>query len=105
MQLTKLVSFLASAILVVADGLNAYDLIRNTLGQYPLAIDSKNFTALSLVFTTDIVANYSDPIGVISGLPTVEQTLAAILAPVTTQHALSTQVIDLTADNTASTTT
>lgn len=33
--------------------------IRNTLALYPLAVDGKDFGALDLVFTQDVVANYS----------------------------------------------
>ena len=42
--------------------------IRNTLALYPLSIDGKNFDALSLVFTKDAVANYSEPLNVLTGL-------------------------------------
>lgn len=68
--------------------------IRNTLALYPLAIDSKNFSSLSLVFTPDVSANYSTPIGVLSGLKSVETTLEALLKPVTTQHSYGTQFVD-----------
>ncbi|KAK0516333.1 hypothetical protein JMJ35_000936 [Cladonia borealis] len=53
--------------------------IRNTLSHYPLAIDGKNFPALSLVFTQDVVANYSAPLGVLTGLASVISTLEANL--------------------------
>ena len=75
--------------------------IQNTINTYPLAIDSKNFSALSLVFTPDAVANYSAPLGVLHGLPNIQYILAKNLAPVTTQHALSTMVVDLGADGTS----
>jgi hypothetical protein len=38
---------------------DAYNAIRNTLAHYPLAIDGKRFSDLSLVFTPDAVANVS----------------------------------------------
>jgi hypothetical protein len=38
---------------------DAYNAIRNTLAHYPLAIDGKQFSDLSLVFTPDAVANVS----------------------------------------------
>ncbi|KAM0797088.1 hypothetical protein BDR22DRAFT_975616 [Usnea florida] len=69
--------------------------IRNTLSHYPLAIDGKDFAALSLVFTQDVVANYSAPLGVLNGLASVMSTLEASLAAVRTQHALSTQVVEI----------
>lgn len=69
--------------------------IRNTLAHYPLAIDGKIFSALSLIFTPDVIANYSAPLGVLTGLTTVKSTLEASLASVRTQHALSTEVIEI----------
>lgn len=38
---------------------DVYNAIRNTLAHYPLAIDGKQFSDLSLVFTPDAVANVS----------------------------------------------
>jgi ketosteroid isomerase-like protein len=75
--------------------------IRNTMSHYPLAIDGKNFAALSLVFAPDAVANYTAPLGVLTPLSTIEAALGASLAPVTTQHFLGTQVIDILSPTTA----
>ncbi|KKY35618.1 hypothetical protein UCDDA912_g04399 [Diaporthe ampelina] len=68
--------------------------IRNTLATYAFAIDSKNFSALSSVFHPDAVANYSEPLNVITGLPEIISTLEASLALFAgTQHAYGTQAI------------
>jgi hypothetical protein len=68
--------------------------IRNTLATYAMSIDSKNFTALSSVFHPDAVANYSEPINVITGLPEIMGTLEASLALFAgTQHNYGTQAI------------
>lgn len=69
--------------------------IRNTLWLYPLAIDGKNFAALDLVFTQDVVANYSAPLNVLTPLSAVQAALQRSLMPVTTQHKLSTQVVEI----------
>ncbi|KAL8828894.1 MAG: hypothetical protein Q9191_002325 [Dirinaria sp. TL-2023a] len=69
--------------------------IRNTLGHYPLAIDGKNFDALNLVFTEDAVANYSAPLNVLVGLSQIQLVLQKSLAPVLSQHAFSSQVIEI----------
>lgn len=74
--------------------------LQQTIALYPLAVDGKNFSALSAVFAPNVVANYSAPLNVIYGLEAVEATLQAALAPVITQHALSTfsvQYLDLEA--------
>lgn len=69
--------------------------IRNTLAIYPFAIDGKNFDALSKVFTTNAVANYSAPLNVLTPLSTIQSVLQTSLACVTTQHLLGTQWIDI----------
>ncbi|KAL4963783.1 nuclear transport factor 2 family protein [Aspergillus stella-maris] len=69
--------------------------IRKTLALYPLAIDGKNFTALSSVFAPDAVANFSSPLGVLSPLSDIQETLRQSLTCVTTQHSLGTQLIDV----------
>lgn len=82
-----------------------YDAIRNTMALYPFCIDGKNFAALSQVFTSDAVANYSAPLNVLTPLSNIESVLSSSLAKVTTQHALTTQAIDITGVNTAETIT
>ncbi|KAJ7059618.1 hypothetical protein C8F01DRAFT_1145116 [Mycena amicta] len=73
----------------------ASELIRSTLGHYPLSIDGKNFDALALVFADDAVANYSAPLNVLTPLTTIQAVLAASLESVTTQHSFGTQVIEI----------
>ncbi|KAJ7888565.1 hypothetical protein B0H14DRAFT_2692997 [Mycena olivaceomarginata] len=81
--------------------LAASELIRTTLGHYPLSIDGKNFEALALVFAADAVANYSAPLNVLTPLATIRAVLASSLEKVTTQHALSTQVIEVLSESEA----
>lgn len=69
--------------------------IRNTLAIYPFAIDGKNFDALSKVFATDATANYSAPLNALTPLSTIQSTLKASLACVTTQHLYGTQWVDV----------
>ncbi|KAL4886723.1 hypothetical protein BJY04DRAFT_213479 [Aspergillus karnatakaensis] len=73
----------------------ATESIRQTLALYPLAIDGKNFAALSQIFTPDIIANYSAPLGILSPLSNIQEVLSTSLACVTTQHSFGTQVIDI----------
>ena len=69
--------------------------ILNTLSVYPLAIDGKSFASLSLVFTEDVITNYSAPLNVLTPLNVVEATLEDSLAPVDTQHAYGTQIVEV----------
>ncbi|OOQ90879.1 putative ethyl tert-butyl ether degradation protein [Penicillium brasilianum] len=75
--------------------------IRNTLAIYPFAIDGKNFGALTKVFATDAVANYSAPLNVLTPLSSIQSVLGTALACVTTQHLLGTQWIDVISPVTA----
>jgi hypothetical protein len=80
---------------------DAYNAIRNTLAHYPLAIDEKEFSDLSLVFTPNAVANYSAPLNVLTGLPMIEFVLESSLAVVSTQHSYGTQLIEVYGNKTA----
>ena len=71
------------------------DQIRNTLGHYPLAVDGKNFATLDRVFTEDVIANYSEPLGVLHGLSSVKLALNSSLSPVTTRHTFGIQIIEI----------
>lgn len=62
--------------------------IQRTMSYYPLIIDNKSFSDLSLVFTANAIANYSQPLNILTPLSVIESILAASLAPVTTQHLL-----------------
>jgi hypothetical protein len=66
--------------------------IRQTLILYPSAIDGRAFASLSSIFATDAIANYSAPIGVLNGLPTITAALKQALASFTSnQHILGPQ--------------
>ena len=54
---------------------SSYASVRNTLAHYPLAIDGKDFSLLSQVFTYNAVANYSPPMNTLYGLPQIEPVL------------------------------
>src|SRR5262245_44065486 len=69
--------------------------IQHTIAQYPLAVDSKDFSKLSTVFTQDAFANYSFAAPIMNGLPAIESTLQSVLVNFTTQHSLTTQSIDV----------
>ncbi|KAG9200389.1 hypothetical protein G6514_007061 [Epicoccum nigrum] len=76
--------------------------IRQTLSEYAFIIDARAFESLSDIFTTDAIANYSEPLGVLSGVETIKTTLSAALAQFPgTQHLLGSQRIRLCNTTTA----
>ncbi|OCL11339.1 hypothetical protein AOQ84DRAFT_191815 [Glonium stellatum] len=75
--------------------------IQNTLARYCIALDDKNFNALSDVFVEDCITHYPFPGGELKGVTTVQNAIQARLKPVTTQHALTTQTITISEDGMA----
>lgn len=67
----------AHAAATSADSPSDLEAIRKTINYYPLAIDSKDFSLLSRVFTHDVVANYGPGVGTLVGLSAVETGLQA----------------------------
>lgn len=76
--------------------------IRNKLSLYAFAIDGKQFDVLEQIFSSDAVANYSAPLGVLSGvaeiIATMEQTQAKVSAG---QHSLSSQFVEIVDEHNA----
>jgi len=71
--------------------------IRNTLSNYPIALDTKDFALLHKVFAPSIECDYTavtPQYPTISGLDTFLDRIQIILKDKTTQHALSTQRLE-----------
>ncbi|OQO05533.1 hypothetical protein B0A48_09303 [Cryoendolithus antarcticus] len=76
-----------------------YEAIRNTLSRYCIALDTKNFSLLERVFTSDVIAKY--PFGpALEGVPAIQAKISdrEVLRHITSQHALTTQTIEIAAD-------
>lgn len=68
--------------------------IRRTLSLYPFAVDGRNFAAFDHIFSTDVRANYSEPINELLGLEQVKTAVAAGLDNfASTHHSYGTQYI------------
>ncbi|OQO02710.1 hypothetical protein B0A48_12239 [Cryoendolithus antarcticus] len=82
-----------------------YEAIRNTLSRYCVALDTKDFSLLARVFTENVVAKY--PFGpALEGVEAIQAKISDRLKHITSQHALTTQTIEMAADGkTAETTT
>ncbi|CAK4033252.1 Hypothetical predicted protein [Lecanosticta acicola] len=81
-----------------------YQAIRNTLARYCIALDTKDFTLLHQVFTQDVDADY--PFSKHNSVESLATAIENRLKPITSQHALTTQMISIAEDGkTASATT
>ena len=69
--------------------------IRQTLSLYATIIDGHDFPSLSKIFTTNAVANYPAPIGILNGTGAIQSTLAAdgVQFARGTQHLFGSQII------------
>ncbi|KAL9085456.1 MAG: hypothetical protein Q9165_007606 [Trypethelium subeluteriae] len=74
-----------------------YEAIRNTVARYCFAIDDKDWSSLSSIFTLDADAEYPFPGGSLKGVKTMKDTIRKRLENVTSHHALTAQTIDIDA--------
>ena len=75
--------------------------IQQTLNQYALDVDSKNYTALIDVFTPNARAEFQ-PSLVAFGLPAIVAEVSKSLEGLISQHSLTTQVVTLESETDAS---
>ncbi|KAH7052336.1 hypothetical protein B0J12DRAFT_70671 [Macrophomina phaseolina] len=81
---------------------SAVESIKRSLTLYAFAIDGRDWEALASIFTDDATANYGAPIGELSGLDTIKETLPPYLTIYTsTQHMLGTQLVDVCGEGAA----
>lgn len=81
-----------------------YEAIRNTLSNYCIALDSKDFSLLTSVFTSDVDAQY--PFAHHTSCESIAAAIQKRLQHITSQHALTTQIINISGNGkTASATT
>ncbi|KAI9814785.1 MAG: hypothetical protein M1827_003051 [Pycnora praestabilis] len=91
--LITLLSLLTPALTSCADNLA----IRNVLSEYAFDIDSKAFSSLSAVFTTNATYTFGgSPPVVAVGLTQIEAVLSSAVVGAVTQTAISTNFITLT---------
>ncbi len=77
--------------------LTIWEQIHTTLNLYPMAIDLKNSSLFSSVFTPDATANYTGTFSYLPGLQNITDSLLLSVSQVLSQHQLGTTVIDIDA--------
>ncbi|KAM5383776.1 hypothetical protein ACJZ2D_001765 [Fusarium nematophilum] len=82
-----------------------YELVRNAIALCSIAFDSKEWHLLKRCFTEDCVVDYPQPIGLTTGLSAYTERLRVAIGHLDTQHALTTQMINLNDANSAEATT
>ena len=69
--------------------------IENTLNLFSYCVDTHNYTMLDLVFSSDAVADFATSAGYVKGLSSIQKGLEAALGGTTSQHSLSTYIINV----------
>lgn len=82
-----------------------YEFIRNAIALCCIAFDSKEWQLLERCFTKDCVVDYPQPIGLTTGLTAYTDRLRTAIGHIDTQHALTTQIINMNDTISAETTT
>lgn len=82
-----------------------HELIRNSIARYCLGIDFRDWDLFSKSFTDDVKFLYPEPVGTFEGAPAMAAKIQSMIGSMQTQHALNTQVIELTSERTAEATT
>lgn len=68
--------------------------IKNVLSHYCIILDTKTYSDLSSVYTSDAVANFTTiGLGVLSGLPAIQTAMNASLFGIPTQHGMTTSYV------------
>lgn len=82
-----------------------HDLIRNAIARCCIAFDSKNWSLLKECFTDACIVDYPPPLGNLTGIDDYQNRIKTAIGHLETQHALTTQFIQLESPQTASATT
>ena len=82
-----------------------HELIRNAIALCCIAYDSKDWSRLQKAFTSDCIVHYPEPLGILTGLQEQQDRLKEAIGNADTQHALTTQYIDLVSADSATATT
>ncbi|KAH6611688.1 hypothetical protein C7974DRAFT_407190 [Boeremia exigua] len=73
----------------------SHELIRNTIAQVAVAIDQKDWRFLETLFTNNTTVIFPAPIGSHTSFNSFQESLQGILQNISTQHSLTTQIINL----------
>ncbi|KFX87625.1 hypothetical protein V495_00607 [Pseudogymnoascus sp. VKM F-4514 (FW-929)] len=91
----------------MANQVSDHDMIRNTLARYAIAVDDQKLEDMHQVFTETARIHFTflGPAGELPGISYLIQFIKAAAQSTVSQHAMSTQSIELTGPNTAEATT
>ncbi|KAJ5588199.1 SnoaL-like domain-containing protein [Penicillium hordei] len=82
-----------------------HELIRNCISRYCIGVDLRDWEIFSRAFTNNVKVSFPAPAESTEGIAALTSSVQGMVGILQTQHALSTQVIELTGERTAEATT
>ncbi|KAJ3464890.1 hypothetical protein MRS44_009676 [Fusarium solani] len=82
-----------------------HELIRNCIARYCIGVDLRDWNTFSNAFLDNAKATFPGPGGTIEGVTALKATVQGMVGSFQTQHALTTQLIEVTGKKTANATT
>ncbi|KAF5573185.1 small subunit of phenylpropionate dioxygenase [Fusarium pseudoanthophilum] len=89
----------------MAPATSDHELIRNCIARYCIGVDLKDWNTFQQVFLDDAKVDFPGPGGPIQGATAITATVQGMVVNFQTQHALTTQLIQVTGEKTATATT
>ncbi|KAH8651760.1 SnoaL-like domain-containing protein [Ilyonectria robusta] len=82
-----------------------HELIRNSIARYCIGVDLKDWKTFSNAFLDNAKVTFPGPGGTIEGATAIKAAVQGMVGNLQTQHALTTQLIEVTSEITANATT
>ncbi|KAG4291549.1 hypothetical protein FPRO06_13770 [Fusarium proliferatum] len=89
----------------MAPAISDHELIRNCIARYCIGVDLKDWNTFSSAFLDNGKVDFPGPGGLVEGVTAITATVQGMVGNLQTQHALTTQLIEVTGEKTASATT
>lgn len=89
----------------MAPATSDHELIRNCIARYCIGVDLKDWNTFSKAFLDNAKVDFPGPGGPVEGVTAIAETAKGMVEDFQTQHALTTQLIEITGENTANATT
>ncbi|KAH7251042.1 SnoaL-like domain-containing protein [Fusarium tricinctum] len=89
----------------MAPDTSEYELIRNCIASYCIGVDFKDWNKFSQAFLGNAKVDFPGPGGPVEGVTAITETAQCMVGDFQTQHALTTQLIEITGEKTANATT
>jgi ketosteroid isomerase-like protein len=85
----------------MAPATSDHELIRNCIARYCIGVDLGDWNTFSNAFLDNATVTFPGPAGAVEGVTAIKATAQGMVGSFQTQHALTTQLIEVTGEKTA----